>query len=652
MVKTKTANAVTEGGAVPELGEPGRPSLARALTPRILLDSSPAEWLWRIGEERRHLILLAGLAAVVFLPYAGAVGFWDPWEAEYSEVARSMLVREDFVHPYYREAYFFSKPVLSLWLIALGLLGAGANDPLRGTAIHTEWWVRSIFALVAVAGVLFTYLAAGRTISRRVGIWAAVILCTSPMYFLLARQAMVDMPLVATLTIAVGCLLVAVFEKEHVQDGWLYGFYAAMGLAVLAKGFIGIALPGAAMLLYLMLTGDWWLLARLRLFTGGLLTALVAGPWLGTMISFRGVDDESKTFFQRFIIHDHFKRLGVDPTSGNLIGGVHTTTPNTTFVYYLEQLGFGLFPWVLGLPGALSLLFRPRAGSGIETRRRRAKLFVACWAFATFAFFAFTATKFHHYIFPVVPPLAILLAVFVVEVLDEGLQPHALALLGGLVLFGLIAQNLAMEPKHLVNLFVYQYERPYPSREVNPRAVFVGLFLLLPAIALMGIPALRGWALRGWLLVSGLFSNPQRARLAALRGQPAAEEPADRLYVVGAATTVAVLFAIAVSAWHWRKLTPHWTQRDLFWSYHQNSAPDEPIAAYGMNWHGETFYSRNTVRQMKEAGEIRRFVEPAGREWILVEHAKLAGLKSTLGSSYKVKVVDKSSNKFALVAVE
>jgi len=49
------------------------------------------------------------------------------------------------------------------------------------------------------------------------------------------------------------------------------------------------------------------------------------------MFGFGGRDDEGKTFFERFIVHDHFKR----PAQG-----VHTTTPGGTFTYFVEQIGF------------------------------------------------------------------------------------------------------------------------------------------------------------------------------------------------------------------------------------------------------------------------------------------------------------------------
>lgn len=636
------------GDTAPGAGEPR--SLASALVPGFLRGLGAVRWLGALPEERRHLLLLALFAAAIFFPYLGAVGFWDPWEPHYGEVARSMIVREDYVHPYYELAYFFSKPVLPMWLMSLGMLLAGVDDPARGTSVPTEWCVRSVFALVAIAGVLFTYLGVARTLSRRAGVWAAVAIATSPLFFLLARQAMVDMPFEALNIAAIACLMVAVFEQERVQDGWLYAFYACAGLATLAKGLLGIALPGAAMVGYLVLSGDWRLLARLRLLTGPLVTLLVMAPWYGTMIAFRGVDDESKTFFTRFIIHDHFKRLGIDPASKQFINGVHTTTPNTTWTYYVEQLGFGLFPWVALVPGALAGALSPSAPDDGATRRAKARLFVIAWAVTSFAFFAFAATKFHHYAFSILPPLAVLVGLYAERVLEEGVRPHALALLAGGVIFAAVAQNLVMEPAHLANLYVYNYERPYPLQELTPA--------LGPVPWGAGVRALAGWVSDAALanvrrsFVFLFAAAAAAALLGTVRRRAQPEGASERHWFVGALALLSFAFAVYVSAYHWRKLTPHWTQRDLFWTYHAESAPTEPIGAYLMNWRGETFYSRNTVRQIKEAQDLRDFVARPGREWVLVEHNRLAGLKSTIGSGYKVRETDRINNKFTLVVIE
>src|SRR5687767_342994 len=83
--------------------------------------------------ERWSLVLVVAVAAGVALPLLGAVGFFDPWETNYAEVARQMAVRDDYLYPFWKDSYFFSKPVLLFWLTApfYDLLGAdNPNGPL------------------------------------------------------------------------------------------------------------------------------------------------------------------------------------------------------------------------------------------------------------------------------------------------------------------------------------------------------------------------------------------------------------------------------------------------------------------------------------------------------------------------------------------
>ena len=65
----------------------------------------------------------------------------------------------------------------------------------------------------------------------------------------------------------------------------------------------------------------WGQLFTMRFGTGLLVFLGIAGPWYAVMFSFPEVDDESNTFWQRFL-HDHFSRM---------FQGVHTTTPGGTF---------------------------------------------------------------------------------------------------------------------------------------------------------------------------------------------------------------------------------------------------------------------------------------------------------------------------------
>jgi hypothetical protein len=115
-----------------------------------------------------------------------------------------------------------------------------------------------------------------------------------------------------------------------------------------------------------------------------------------------------------------------------------------------------------------------------------------------------------------------------------------------------------------------------------------------------------------------------------------------------------------VTAWclwfnwyHWVALSHMWTQRDQFWRYYKLRQPNEPITAFLMNWRGETFYSRNTVKQIKDNNLLYQYAQQPGREFALVEHTRLGILKGAVGPDKQVTLIDKDvNNKFVLVVIE
>ncbi len=593
----------------------------------------------------RGLLAAAGLAALLFLPWLGSTGLWDPWEPHYAEVAREMLVRRDFVHPYWESAWFFSKPVLLPWLTAAGMALFGAQrsslppgaDPApptpSGLSTLTEWAVRLPVALLAILAVAVIYLTVSRLASRRAGLLAALATATTPFYALLARQATTDMPFVALLTAGTLCFAVAVMDPRAHRTAWAYAGYVLLAFATLAKGLLGFGLAGAAFLAWFTVTGEWRRLGRLRLAErvgrvwlpiGPALFLAVAAPWYVVLSLFRGVDDEGQTFAYRFFVHDHLKRLEV---------GVHTTTPGGTFDYFLEQLGYGLAAWVAALPGALGELLRARVRAE-DGRTPRDELTLLCglWAVVAYVLMSLSATKFHHYIFPAVPPLAILCALFLDRLWEEEPARHLPALLLGLAALVVVGHSLAQEPKHLVDLFVYNYERPYPEAELaalHPGTAVGPLLFSLGARAV----------LRTLFVTCGL------AALLAYVWEA-------RRALVGALAATALATALYLSWFHWRELSPHWSQRDVFRAYLAGrTSPDEPIAAYYMNWRGETFYSRNLVRQILDPQRLKEFAARPGRKWVIVERARLAAMRSALGEKRPVRIADRSDNKFFLVEI-
>jgi 4-amino-4-deoxy-L-arabinose transferase-like glycosyltransferase len=724
----------------------------------------------------RFVTVMAGFASLLFLPYLGAVGLWDPWETHYGEVARMMVERDDYVYPWWENAWFFSKPPMTMWLQALGMKVVGTLRSAGELGLYTEWGMRTPFALLSITAVTLLSLAVSRVVSLRAGLATGFVLATMPLYFLLTRQTVTDTPFVTTLVCAMACALIGQLdETTKRRTAWWYGFYIFMGLSVLAKGLLGL-LPAAILVLYAVLAVIpwsfealsehaawlfkpsyrkqvregvrampvlWGQMLRMRLGTGILVFAAVAVPWYLTLSLFEGVDDEGKGFFYRFFIHDHLNRL---------TAGVHTTTPGGTFIYFIEQGGFAIFPWVALVPGAMVVVGRLRIRSA--SRADHLALIAVLWVAFTFWLLASSATKFHHYVFPVLPGVAILLALFIDRLWQDGPAEHAVSIIFGLVLFVLVGKDLAENPKNFTDLFVYNYDRLYPVELVNKplalfsyRALWVGDLMLIVLLGLgvymgaeafskkgtrsernlalilgvaaastlgvlmgngkvsamgvagVGLLLLAGYSawktvqakkderffeglLTGVWLVAGIvfcwrgFGGPLGTDFL-LRGMM---EPVNVKKGLGFAFTVfgalcvlaalkqmrgllfgsfwllAVVFALWFNWSHWVNLSHHWTQRDLFWRYWRQRQPGEPIAAFMMNWRGETFYSRNQVEQFRSGDattRLRNYAAQPGREWALVEHGRLPLLITSAGSDKRVNVIDRDiNNKFVLVTID
>jgi 4-amino-4-deoxy-L-arabinose transferase-like glycosyltransferase len=175
----------------------------------------------RLSERQMALLVIfAGL--ILYIPLAGTYGLWDPWETHYAEVARQMTHRGDYISLWWPGSprdpdVFWSKPVLSFWIMSLGMRLAGVGLP-GGTpgemalGHRAEWAVRVPFCLMGVLGIYAVYLMTARFVSRRAGLYAAVVVATAPMYSLVARQAMTDMAFVGPMAMALALGALALFD--------------------------------------------------------------------------------------------------------------------------------------------------------------------------------------------------------------------------------------------------------------------------------------------------------------------------------------------------------------------------------------------------------------------------------------------------------
>ena len=229
---------------------------------------------------------------------------------------------------------------------------------------------------------------------------------------------------------------------------FMIGCYFLLGVSLLAKGPPGFTVIAAVGFFHLVCFHRWRALGdgAYELKRGLLLMFAVAVPWHIGMWLKEGLRFVDEYFYTHIL---NRAGAGVDNSPG-------------TFEYYTSQVGHGMWLWAALLPAALGAAM---LRSSRETREGRVRFTITLWAVLAMALFCLVQTKFHHYILPAIPPLALLVAFFLDDLLAKRERMHVLyALLGaGIVL--LITRDLMFEPERWIEMFVFRYDRPWPNAE-------------------------------------------------------------------------------------------------------------------------------------------------------------------------------------------
>ncbi len=305
-----------------------------------------------------------------------------PDEGRYAEIGREMALSGDWITPRLNDLKYFEKPPLQYWATAAAFRLFG--DSHWGA----RWWP----ATTTFACVLLMFWTGRRLYGEEVGLAAAAALGGCTGFIINSHLNTLDGGLAAFLTIALLGFLLAQHSGATPRENrhWMLVVWAALALAVLSKGLIGVVLPGAALTLYLLVERDWRRLTRLHLGKGLALFLLIAAPWF---IAVSLVNDEFARFF---FIHEHFDRF---LTSGHRREGA--------WHYFIPILLIGMMPWLPFI--ALRLRDGWRRNSEPGTLQPLRLLLI--WAGFIFLFFSVSHSKLPSYILPVFPALTLFAAV-------------------------------------------------------------------------------------------------------------------------------------------------------------------------------------------------------------------------------------------------
>jgi 4-amino-4-deoxy-L-arabinose transferase-like glycosyltransferase len=344
-------------------------------------------------------VLLALLCWLCFFNGIDLLAPLDKTEALQLEIARSMAVSGDWVTPATGGLPYFDKPPLPYWIGAV----------LLRLAPQEAWLPRLGAATAGCIGLSATLVlcrfgcsdgASRRGLSRAVS--AAAILGLMPAYAGFSRIALHDIYLTASITTT---LTIVFLLSQHGDPsprrqalaGWLSGL--ALGLGVLAKGLLSLALPFATASVFLAVAGPAARRPFSRRFAAALLLGLllVALPW-----HLEAWHDQGNAFLANYLGRSHLNRFTseLDDHAG-------------PWFYYLLAYPGLTAPW--SLPALAALIQGDALHPGHWRRRLQSEpLLVLCtiWIAVTVGLLSLASTKLPHYILSGLPPTAIAAAHF------------------------------------------------------------------------------------------------------------------------------------------------------------------------------------------------------------------------------------------------
>jgi len=330
-------------------------------------------------DRRRDRTARFGWLLLVLLPGAWALlarPLTPLEETRAAGVAWEMWLRGDFLVPYMNGAPYSHKPPLLFWLMQLGWGAFGVND----------WWPRLVGPIATlVASVLAWRLAFEmRPEDRRFRSLAAWLLAGTLGWAFFGQMLMYD-------TLLTACVLTALIGAWRAGSGASRGAWPlvaiGLGLGILAKGPVALV-----HVLPILLLGPWWSAwarEKPRAWYGHVLLALagglvLAGAWAG-IAAIRGGEEYARAIL-------------LEQTSGRVVDSFAHRRPWWAHLVFLPGLAL---PWVL-LPASWKALLR-----GPPSPDRR---FLLIGLLGSLAVLSAVSGKQPHYLVPVLPAIALLIA--------------------------------------------------------------------------------------------------------------------------------------------------------------------------------------------------------------------------------------------------
>ena len=404
-------------------------------------------------DKRIPLVFIIGYVCLSWGGQYALRTLWEPDEARYTYVAKEMSQSGNWLVPQRNGTYYAHKPPLMFWLIkASTLLTNGEFNGISGRLPTLLGAILALWALVRLAALWY-----GHPIA-----WHAFfILSTSYLFWHKAGTGQIDMLL---LGLELGALYLLFKNSDSASAKERVVAFIFMGLAILAKGPVGLIVPVGIFVTGNILAGRKKRLLMPYWFWGIPLSLSLPAFWLILV----ELNHPPPGYLQELLFAQNMGRLQ------GTYGGHYKP-----FYYYLKYLCIDFLPWSLLMPAALWILIKKKLW-------KKETLTLAGWILFVVIFFSFCGGKRNLYILSVYPAASLLVASAVcsMDSLPDRLRNFTVYLVV-LVLF-LFSQGVFWVP-----LFI---SIPVSNRYFMP----LGIILLLGTVLLLHHQQKKGFTL-GWI---------------------------------------------------------------------------------------------------------------------------------------------------------
>jgi 4-amino-4-deoxy-L-arabinose transferase-like glycosyltransferase len=335
------------------------------------------------------IAILIALWAIIYLSGLSHPALLDDVDTVHAEAAREMVLRHDWVTLYANGVRYLEKAPLMYWSVATSYTLFGVS----------EWSTRFPLMLFVLAMILSTYGLGRWAFGDEGGLASGVVLATALGPFLFTRFLIPDVAVGLWLTLTFWLFLISLEQPKPAR--WTcWGLAAVCALNVLTKGLIGLVFPAGAIGLYLLLTGNWRHLLKLRLLSGALVFFAIAAPWHILAALRNPPQGNVRGFLWFYFVNEHILRF-----LNRRMPRDYDTVP---LLLFWALLVLWLLPWTAFIPQSLKEVPRRwRELRGQMTRRQRAYLLFFLWILVIVGFFSLS-TRQEYYTIPAIPGLALL----------------------------------------------------------------------------------------------------------------------------------------------------------------------------------------------------------------------------------------------------